>query len=69
MGPASRTSLNVDLLFDEPTVALRGPWGGGDLVEIAPTADDLADGLYEYHLDFPETRSTRAAPTSSGHAA
>ena len=45
--------LNVDLLFDEPTVALRGPWGGGDLVEIAPTADDLADGLYEYHLDFP----------------
>jgi hypothetical protein len=45
--------LNVDLLFDEPTVALRGPWGGGDLVEIGPAADDLADGLYEYHLDFP----------------
>ena len=45
--------LNVDLLFDEPTVALRGPWGGGDLVEIGPTADDLAGGLYEYHLDFP----------------
>jgi hypothetical protein len=32
---------------------LRGPWGGGDLVEIGPTADDLAGGLYEYHLDFP----------------
>ena len=45
--------LNVDLLFDEPTVALRGPWGGGDLVEIGPAADDLAGGLYEYHLDFP----------------
>ena len=45
--------LNVDLLFDEPTVALRGPWGGGDLVEIGPTAEDLAGGLYEYHLDFP----------------
>jgi hypothetical protein len=45
--------LNVDLLFGEPTVALRGPWGGGDLVEIGPTADDLAGGLYEYHLDFP----------------
>jgi hypothetical protein len=45
--------LNVDLLFDEPTVALRGPWGGGDLVEIGPSADDLAGGLYEYHLDFP----------------
>src|SRR5918994_3564266 len=45
--------LNVDLLFDEPTVALRGPWGGGDLVEIGPAAEDLAGGLYEYHLDFP----------------
>ena len=45
--------LNVDLLFDEPTVALRGPWGGGDLVEIGPTAADVAGGLYEYHLDFP----------------
>jgi hypothetical protein len=32
---------------------LRGPWGGADLVEIGPTADDLAGGLYEYHLDFP----------------
>jgi len=45
--------LDVDLLFDEPTVALRGPWGGGDLVEIGPAAEDLTDGLYEYHLDFP----------------
>ena len=45
--------LDVDVLFDEPTVALRGPWGAGDLVKIAPAADDLADGLYEYHLDFP----------------
>jgi hypothetical protein len=45
--------MDVDLLFGEPTVALRGPWGGGDLVEIGPTAEDLAQGLYEYHLDFP----------------
>jgi hypothetical protein len=44
--------LDVDVLFDEPTVALRGPWGG-DLVEIGPAASDLAGGLYEYHLDFP----------------
>jgi uncharacterized membrane protein YfcA len=43
--------LDVNLLFDEPTVALRGPWGN-DLVKIAPSAQDLA-GLYEYHLDFP----------------
>ena len=46
------TPIDVNLLFGEPTVALRGPWGN-DLVKIAPTASDLAKGLYEYHLDFP----------------
>jgi hypothetical protein len=45
--------IDVNLLFGEPTVALRGPWGGGDLVKIGPTAADLGRGLYEYHLDFP----------------
>jgi hypothetical protein len=44
--------INVDFLFDEPTVALRGPWGN-DLVEIAPKAKELGRGLYGYHLDFP----------------
>jgi hypothetical protein len=44
--------IDVDLLFGEPTVALRGPWGR-DLVKIGPTADDLAKGLFDYHLDFP----------------
>ena len=44
--------VDVDILFDERTVALRGPWNRFDLVKIAPTAADLA-GLYEYHLDFP----------------
>ena len=44
--------LDVDLLFDETTVALRGPWNAVDLVKIGPTAGDLAQ-LYEYHLDFP----------------
>jgi hypothetical protein len=44
--------IDVDLLFDEPTVALRGPWNSVDLVKIAPTAGDLVD-LFEYHLDFP----------------
>ncbi len=43
---------DVDLVFDEPTVALRGPWNAFDLVKIAPSADDVA-GLFEYHLDFP----------------
>jgi hypothetical protein len=45
--------IDVDALFGEPTVALRGPWGGGDLVKIGPTAQDLGKGLFEYHLDFP----------------
>ncbi len=44
--------IDVDALFDEPTVSLRGPWNPTDLVEIGPSADDLP-GLYEYHLDFP----------------
>jgi len=44
--------MNVNALFGEPTVALRGPWNDTDLVKIAPTAKDLV-GRYEYHLDFP----------------
>jgi hypothetical protein len=44
--------VDVDILFDEPTVALRGPWKSADLVEIGPSAADLAN-RFEYHLDFP----------------
>ena len=44
--------IDVDLLFGEPTVSLRGPWNSTDLVKVAPVAGDLP-GLYEYHLDFP----------------
>ena len=52
-GPASPTEpIDVDLLFDEPTVSLRGPWNPADLVEIGPSAEDLVD-RFEYHLDFP----------------
>ncbi len=45
--------IDVDVLFDETTVALRGPWGPGDLIKVAPTAEDVSRDLYEYHLDFP----------------
>jgi hypothetical protein len=45
--------IDVDALFGQPTVALRGPWSGSDLVKIGPTAEDLSKGLFEYHLDFP----------------
>jgi len=44
--------IDLDLLFGQPTVALRGPWSPTDLVKIGPSATDLAN-LYEYHLDFP----------------
>jgi hypothetical protein len=44
--------LDVDLLFDEPTVAMRGPWNPADLVKVGPAAGDLVN-RYEYHLDFP----------------
>ena len=44
--------MDVDLLFGDPTVALRGPWNTTDLVKIGPTAKDIA-GLYEYHLYCP----------------
>jgi hypothetical protein len=44
--------IDVDLLFDEPTVALRGPWNLNDLVKIGPVAGDLRN-RFEYHLDFP----------------
>jgi hypothetical protein len=44
--------LDLNVLFGERTVALRGPWNRTDLVQIGPKAGDLA-GLYEYHLDFP----------------
>ena len=45
--------MDVNALFGEPTVSLRGPWTADDLVKIGPTAQDLSRGLYQYHLDFP----------------
>jgi len=45
--------IDVDALFGQPTVALRGPWSGANLVKIGPTAKDLETGLFDYHLDFP----------------
>src|SRR6185312_3786209 len=34
---------DVDVLFDEPSVALRGPWNPTDLIKIGPSAEDLVD--------------------------
>jgi hypothetical protein len=44
---------NVDLLFGNPGVALRGPWTTHDLIKVAPTAQDVAHPLYGYALDLP----------------
>ena len=44
---------DVEAFMGQPTVALRGPWTENDLVQIGPTADDLSNGRYLYHLDFP----------------
>jgi hypothetical protein len=44
---------NVDLVLGNPGVALHGPWNRTNIVKVAPTAQDLSLGLFEYHLDFP----------------
>jgi hypothetical protein len=45
--------IDVDLLFDNDEVALRGPWDATNIVAVAPTAQRLSRGLTGYHLDFP----------------
>ncbi len=45
---------DVDVMFDNPTIALRGPWvPSHDLVQVAPSVDDISDGLPGYALDLP----------------
>lgn len=44
---------DVDPLFDEPSIALRGPWTDRDLVAVGPSAEELAEGLEGYALDQP----------------
>jgi hypothetical protein len=44
---------DVELLCDNEDVAHRGPWDATNIVEVAPSADDLTTGKFDYHLDFP----------------
>lgn len=44
---------DVDALFDERSIALRGPWTGRDLVTVGPSVDELAQGLEGYAIDQP----------------
>jgi Vacuolar protein sorting-associated protein 62 len=43
---------SVDVVLGKQEVALRGPWQGANLVQVAPTAKDLR-GRLGYNLDFP----------------
>jgi hypothetical protein len=49
--PYEPTDVNAVLRNSE--VALRGPWSGGAVVKVGPSAADLSRGLTGYHLDFP----------------
>ena len=49
----SYVPIDVNALFDEPTVALRGPWSGDNLVKIGAGGGRSHRVRYEYHLDFP----------------
>src|SRR6476659_1997005 len=49
---------NVSLLLGNPDVALRGPWGGTNLIQVGPTGAELGKGLWGYHLDFPGSALT-----------
>jgi hypothetical protein len=44
---------NVNVILPNDEVVLRGPWDRTNIVKIAPTAEDLSRGLFDYHLDFP----------------
>jgi hypothetical protein len=44
---------DVNLVLGNPEVALRGPWDRTNIIKVAPTAKDLSNGLFDYHLDFP----------------
>ena len=74
---------DVGLVLGDPSVALRGPWAADGVVKVGPTAQDLGERLYGYHLDFPGdalepgcdyerwagARTTSSPPTVYAHVA
>lgn len=44
---------DVDALFDNSSVALRGPWTERDLITVGPSAETLGAGLSGYEMDLP----------------
>jgi hypothetical protein len=45
--------IDVNAIFGNDGVALRGPWNGSNLVMVGPQASDVASGRHGYSLDFP----------------
>ena len=43
----------MNLVLGNPDVAFRGPWDRVNIIKVAPTAQDLGKGLFDYHLEFP----------------
>jgi hypothetical protein len=58
--------IDVDVLFGNVDVAFRGPWDKTSLVQVAPTADDLAEGSSTTTWISRATRFAPAARTRSG---
>lgn len=44
---------DVEIVLDDPSVALMGPWDSDGDLRVGPTAADLGEGLFGYHLDMP----------------
>ena len=44
---------DVEMVLDDPSVALRGPWAEGELVKVGPDGRGPRRRAHGYHLDFP----------------
>jgi hypothetical protein len=44
---------DVNVLFGNEEVVLRGPWDRVNVVKVAPEVRDVSSGRVDYHLDFP----------------
>ena len=47
------TPIDVELVLGNDEVAFRGPWDTTNLVAVGPTGEEIGQGKFDYHLDFP----------------
>ena len=45
--------IDVELVLGNDEVAFRGPWDTTNLVAVGPTGEEIGQGRFDYHLDFP----------------